>query len=131
MEGVRAGDQLAVRSQWLSVPSPPVHVSTGATTNETKEVKEKLDKEFKEKTEKLQEKLKTEQAYAKWTYVVSKWTVDNLLKERKDLLAEKKEEPKKDETKPADAKPAETKPAESKPADAKKPESPGDSLVPK
>ena len=30
----------------------------------------------------------------------SKWTVDPLLKERKDLLAEKKEEPKKEE-KPA------------------------------
>lgn len=99
---------------------------TGASTNETKEVKEKLDKEFKEKTEKLQEKLKTEQTYGKWTYVVSKWTVDNLLKERKDLLAEKKEEPKKEETKPAEA-----KPAEAKPADTKKPESPGDSLVPK
>ena len=94
---------------------------TGATTNETKEVKDKLDKEFKEKTEKLQEKLKTEQTYGKWSYVVSKWTVDNLLKERKDLLAEKKEEPKKEETKPADT----------KPADTKKPESPGDSLVPK
>ena len=101
-------------------------IRTGATTNETKEVKEKLDKEFKEKTEKLQEKLKTEQTYGKWTYVVSKWTVDNLLKERKDLLPEKKEEPKKEE-----AKPAEVKPVEPKPADAKKPETPGDSLVPK
>jgi len=98
---------------------------TGATTNETKEVKEKLDKEFKEKTEKLQEKLKTEQTYGKWTYVVSKWTVDNLLKERKDLLAEKKEEPKKEETKPA-----EPKPVEPKPAQTNKVESPGDSLVP-
>src|SRR6185436_13831549 len=66
--------------------------------DEKPEDKEKLDKEFTEKNQKLEEKLKTEKAFEKWTYVVSKWTVDALLKERKDLLAEKKEEPKKEET---------------------------------
>lgn len=70
-----------------------------AGKDEKPEDKEKLDKEFKEKQEKLQEKLKAEQAFGKWTYVVSKWTIENLLKERKDLLAEKKEEPKPAETK--------------------------------
>ena len=69
--------------------------------DEKKEDKDKLDKEFKEKIQKLQDKLKTEKAFEKWTYVVSKWTVDNLLKERKEFLAEKKEEPKKDEAQPA------------------------------
>jgi hypothetical protein len=93
---------------------------TGVSTNETKEVKEKLDKEFKEKKEKLGEKLKAEQSCGKWTYVVSKFTVDNLLKERKDLLAEKKEEPKKDDAKPAEPKKDETK----------KDAGPADSLVP-
>ena len=77
--------------------------------DEKPEDKDRLDKEFKDKLAKLQEKLKTDKAFEKWTYVVSKWTVDPLLKERKDLLAEKKEEPKaeepkKDESKP-DAKP--------------------------
>ncbi|TMQ01520.1 MAG: DUF4340 domain-containing protein [Verrucomicrobia bacterium] len=76
--------------------------------DEKPEDKEKLDKEFKEKTTKLEEKLKQEKAFEKWTYLVSKWTVDPLLKERKDLLAEKKEEPKKEE-----------KPPEKKPDDAK------------
>lgn len=95
---------------------------TGASTNETKEVKEKLDKEFKEKNQKLQEKLKAEQALNKWTYVVSKWTVDNLLKERKDLLPEKKEEPKKEEAAPAAGVKEPPKKAEASPAD---------SLVPK
>jgi len=66
--------------------------------DEKPEDKEKLDKEFKEKNSKLDEKLKQEKAFEKWTYLVSKWTVDPLLKERKDLLAEKKEEPKKEET---------------------------------
>lgn len=66
--------------------------------DEKPEDKEKLDKEFNEKAAKSQEKLKNEKAYEKWTYIVSKWTVEPLLKERKDLLAEKKEEPKKEDS---------------------------------
>lgn len=58
--------------------------------DEKPEDKERLDKEFKENLEKLRQKLKTEQSYGKWTYVVSKWTVDQLLKNRADFLAEKK-----------------------------------------
>jgi hypothetical protein len=68
--------------------------------DEKPEDKEKLDKEFKDRISKLEEKLKQEKSFEKWTYLISKWTVDPLLKERKDLLAEKKEEPKKDD-KPA------------------------------
>ena len=63
-------------------------------TDEKPEDKEKLDKEFKEKLTKLEEKLKADKAYEKWTYLVSKWTIDALLKERKDLLVEKKDEKK-------------------------------------
>ena len=71
-----------------------------AGKDEKPEDKTKLDKEFKEKQSKLQEKLAQDQAYGKWIYQVSSWSVDSVLKDRKDLLAEKKEEPKKDE-KPA------------------------------
>ncbi len=60
--------------------------------DEKPEDKEKLDKEFREKTEKLQEKLKNEQALEKWTYLVSKWSLDSVLKERHALLAETKAE---------------------------------------
>jgi len=87
--------------------------------DEKPEDKAKLEKEFTEKTDKLKEKLKNEEKLEKWTYLVSKWTVDSLLKERKDFMAEKKEE-KKPETssnmKPADAtaSPIETLPAELK-----------------
>ena len=63
-----------------------------AGKDEKPEDKTKLDKEYKEKIDKLQEKLKNEKDYEKWTYTVSKWTIDPLLKERKDLIAEKKEE---------------------------------------
>lgn len=62
--------------------------------DEKPEDKEKLDNEFKEKLGKHEEKLKQEKSYEKWTYLVTKWTVDPLLKERKELLVEKKEEPK-------------------------------------
>jgi hypothetical protein len=89
--------------------------------DEKQEDKDRLDKEFKEKTDKLKEKLKTEKAYEKWTYVISKWTTDALLKERKDLLAEKKEEPKTEE--PKTEEPRATPPP--------KEPSPADSLVPR
>lgn len=88
-----------------------------APADEKPEDKERLDKEFKEKTAKLEEKLKKEQPFSKWTYQVSKYTVDALLKERKDLLAEKKEEPaaeKKPEAKASDAPPVELLPEELK-----------------
>ena len=52
----------------------------------------KLDKEFKDKQKKFEDKLSQEQSYGKWTYLVSNWTVDSLLKERNQLMAEKKDD---------------------------------------
>ena len=71
--------------------------------DEKPEDKDKLDKEFAAKQKPLEEKLKNEKAFEKWTYVVPKYTIENLLKDRKDFLAEKKEEPKKDDAKPGEA----------------------------
>jgi hypothetical protein len=70
--------------------------------DEKPEDKTRLDKEFKEKLSKQEEKLAQEKAYEKWIYLVSNWTLEPLLKERGQLLAEKKEEPKKDESKKAE-----------------------------
>jgi len=67
--------------------------------DEKPEDKDKLDKEFKEKQKKLEEKLTQEKNFENWIYMVSTWTVDPLLKERGQLMTEKKEEPGKDETK--------------------------------
>ena len=72
--------------------------------DEKPEDKEKVDKEFKEQQKKLEEKLAQEKSFEKWIYLVSNWTVDPLVKERSQLLVEKKEEPKKDEAKPAESK---------------------------
>lgn len=63
-----------------------------AGKEEKAEEKQKLDKEFKERTEKLEAKLKSEQQLSKWTYLVSKWTLESVLKDRKEFLVEKKEE---------------------------------------
>ncbi len=65
--------------------------------DEKPEEKEKLDKEFKEQQTKLEEKLKQEKNFEKWTYLVSSWTVEPLLKERSQLLVEKKDESKKED----------------------------------
>ena len=91
--------------------------------DEKPEDKTRLDKEFKDKQKKLEDKLTQEQGYGKWVYLVSNWTVDSLLKDRSQLLVEKKEEPKKDE-KPAATDSAEkdappVTPAEPKPDDKK------------
>ena len=41
-------------------------------------------------------KLAADGKFAKWTYLVSKYTLDSVLKSRADLMVEKKEEPKPD-----------------------------------
>ena len=92
--------------------------------DEKPEDKTKLDKEFADNRKKLEDKLKSEKSFEKWTYVVPKYTVDNLLKERKEFLAEKKEEPKTDEAKPAEPPKVEPKPAEPPKPTAKPPELP-------
>jgi len=62
--------------------------------DEKPEDKAKLDKEFKDKTDKLEEKLKNEKSLAQYTYIVPRYAIEPLFKDRKDLLVEKKEEPK-------------------------------------
>lgn len=65
--------------------------------DEKPEDKTKLDKEFKDKTTKLSEKLDQEKKLGGWVYRVSSWTLDSLLKHRAELFVEKKEEAKKDD----------------------------------
>ncbi len=62
--------------------------------DEKPEDKAKLDKEFTESLAKLEERLKAEKKVNGWTYLVSKWTLDPLFRDRAQLLVgEKKEEP--------------------------------------
>lgn len=80
--------------------------------DEKPEDKEKLDKEFKEKLAKQEEKLQNEKAFEQWVYVVPKYTLEPLLKARQELL--KEEEKKEEATSETKAEPG-----------------PGESLVPK
>ena len=66
-----------------------------AGKDEKPEDKTKLDKEFADKKKQLEEKLKQEKALEKWTYLVAKWTIDPLLRDRAQLMVEKKEAPEK------------------------------------
>jgi len=63
-----------------------------AGKDEKAEDKAKLDKEFADQQKKLGEKLKREQGFGNWTYEVTSWSVDPVLKKRSELLEEKKVE---------------------------------------
>jgi hypothetical protein len=84
-EGDRYPVQFATEAQLVTQRTPG--------KDEKKEDAEKLDKEFSDKLKKQQEKLKAEQARGRWTYLVSKWTIDPILKKRSELMVD----PKKDE----------------------------------
>jgi hypothetical protein len=56
--------------------------------------KKKLDKEFADKTMQLAAKLDQEKALDKWTFVVNTWLVDPLIRNRAQLMVDKKDEKK-------------------------------------
>jgi len=66
-----------------------------AVKGEKPEDKAKNDKSFEEQRKKLLEKVDHERKLAAWTYLVSKTTVDPLLRDRAQLLPEKKKPAKK------------------------------------
>jgi hypothetical protein len=76
--------------------------------DEKPEDKEKKDKEFQDNLKKLKEKYEKEKKFENWNYLVTKWTIETVLKTRKELLAEKKEE-KKEEKESTQTAPAEKK----------------------
>jgi hypothetical protein len=63
--------------------------------NEKPAEKEKLDKAFQAKLKQEEDKLQQESSLEQWVYLVPNWTINPLLKERSQLLVEKKAEPKK------------------------------------
>ena len=68
-----------------------------AGKDEKKEDKEKLDKEFTEANKKLEEKLAQEKTFEKWVYLVPKWTFEQIMKNRLELMVDKKDEQKRAE----------------------------------
>lgn len=66
-----------------------------AVKGEKAEDKARNDKEFEERRKKLVEKVEREKKLETWTYLVSKTTLDPLLRDRAQLLPEKKKPAKK------------------------------------
>jgi hypothetical protein len=87
--GARTNDEYPVT---VSV-SAQLPKERAAGKDEKPEDKARLDKEFKDQQAKQEEKLKQEQALANWTYQVPNWVMEPLLKERSQLMVEKKPEP--------------------------------------
>jgi hypothetical protein len=58
--------------------------------DEKPDEKTKLDKDFLDKTKQLSDKLHQEQALAKWTYVVNSYLIDPMIRDRSQLMVEKK-----------------------------------------
>jgi hypothetical protein len=84
--GKRAGDNYYVR---VAVSGEPRKTRAPAK-GEKAEDKAKKDKEFEEYRKKLSEKLERERKLDKWTYLVGKSVVEPLLRDRPQLLPEKK-----------------------------------------
>lgn len=76
----------------LSVTAKPL-TERVTGKDEKPEIKAMLDNQFKDVQQKAADKLKQEQTYQQWTYLMPGWAIDQLLKERSQLLAEKKTEP--------------------------------------
>lgn len=60
--------------------------------DEKPEDKKRLDKEFADNLKAFDDKLAKEKKFEGWTYKVSSYTLDSVLKKRSELLKEKKEE---------------------------------------
>ena len=63
-----------------------------AAEDEDESVKVEKDKDFALTLKTRDEKLEKEQAFGQWTYTVSSWTLDSLLKKRGELVKEKEPE---------------------------------------
>jgi hypothetical protein len=88
--GKKAGEDYPITiAVTASFPKEPA-----VSKDEKPEEKARADKFWQDHQKQLDDKLKREKAFESWTYLVPAWNVDPTLKERKDLLEEKKDEKK-------------------------------------
>jgi hypothetical protein len=98
----------------VSIKGEPPKERTPAA-DEKPEDKGRLDQEFQAKQKQLTDKLATEQKLPARPYLIAKATIDQMLKDRASLMAEKKPSPSPTAAPPGGPKPA-TSPAGPKPA---------------
>lgn len=70
----------------FAVTFQPVQKERTPGKDEKPEDKERLDKEFKDNLKKLQDKFEKEKQFEKWDYLISKWSVEPLIKPRHEML---------------------------------------------
>lgn len=87
--GAKAGEEAVHFSIAVSAKSLPPRVPG---KDEKSEDKARLDKAHADKVKVQQDKLTAEKRFEKWTYLVSRWPLDPILKDRAHFLAEKKPE---------------------------------------
>ncbi|MDB6054798.1 MAG: hypothetical protein JWN25_2321 [Verrucomicrobiales bacterium] len=85
------GDKTPEDNYYLTVKISGDFKDRTAAKDEKPEDKAKLDKEHKDSVVKLQDKLKQEKTFESWIFLVPKWSVDAVLKDRSQLMAEKKD----------------------------------------
>src|SRR5262249_52463237 len=64
-----------------------------AEKGEKPEEKEKRDKDFAAALKRMQDRIATEKALGKWTYIVSRSEIEPLLRSRADMLVKRGERP--------------------------------------
>ncbi len=71
-------------------------ISKERTVSKDEKIEDKirLDQSFKDRKQKLEDKLKQEENCGKWTYLVASWVIDPVLRGRSQLLVEDKPEAK-------------------------------------
>jgi hypothetical protein len=90
--GTRVGDEYPVQIK-VAADFPKVRTPS---KDEKPDDKAAADKAWADRQKQLQDQLKQAQAFEGWTYLMPGYTVEPLLKERKDLVQEKKDEKKED-----------------------------------
>ena len=88
---LRVGSKTAEDRYFISISvNGELAAARTAGKSETAEEKEKQDKAFAENRARLLEKLEREKKLERWTYLVARTTVEPLLRERAQLLPQKK-----------------------------------------
>ena len=89
---IKLGKSLGDENHYVAVDLAGQPVATRTPNSDEKaEDKQKLDKEFKQRLQKLEARVKREKTFTAWTYSVPKWKVEPLLKQRSELFVDNKQ----------------------------------------
>jgi hypothetical protein len=90
---LKIGNKTPENNLYLTVAvSADIPTNRVAGKDEKPEDKQKLDKEFQDKTKTLQDKFAKEKTFGQWVYLVTPGLVDPLIRDRSQLFVEKKDE---------------------------------------